>query len=86
MKKEPNLMHEHKPPSILTRDPFGTILFGVALVLVLFIFLGESAMARSGNVGLLRRALIATAVFAVAGILLGLTRTLRKSRSSGPRT
>jgi hypothetical protein len=67
-----------KRSSILTRDPLAAALFGVALILMLFIFLGEATLARSGHPDLLRIALIATAVFAAAGVLLGLARSLRK--------
>jgi hypothetical protein len=62
----------------MARDPVQAILFGVAAVLALaFLFLAPAA-ARTHHFEILKDLLLATGVFAVVGIVFGLTRSLRK--------
>jgi len=59
------------------RDPVVSILFGVALFLVLLLAL--AAYSRDG--GLLKVALVLTGIFAVVGAVFGLVRSLRSGSS-----
>lgn len=63
------------------RDPVVWIMFGFALLLTVLNLAGAAVVARSGHIELLFAALVLTALFAVAGAVLGLMRNLRSARA-----
>ena len=63
--------------SIVYRDPAVSILFGIALFLMLFIPFAGAVFARTGHPELLEAALVLTGAFAVVGAVFGLVRGLR---------
>ena len=71
--------------SILTRDPTVSILFGVALFLIVFDTLAIFRFAVSRHPGLLIAALLLTGAFAVVGAMFGLMRGLRSGRATRSR-
>ena len=66
-----------KVRSILVRDPTVLIMFAIALFLIPLLTVGGIVFARTRNMELLFAALLLTATFAVAGMVLGAVRGLR---------
>lgn len=67
----------------LRRDKTAAIMFGAAIVLIVLLTASVIVVARRGfaHDGLLEVALLLTGMFAVAGIVLGLGRSLRSGRA-----
>lgn len=65
------------------RDTVASILFGIALLLIVLNAIAAALIAVGGMayVGLLKAALLLTAAFAVAGLVFGLMRGLRSERA-----
>jgi hypothetical protein len=66
------------------RDTAVWILFGIALVLIVFYAIVAALMAGWGMayLGILKAALLVTAAFAVVGMVFGLVRGLRRATST----
>jgi hypothetical protein len=70
---------ENRDPlaAIVYRDPTVSILFGVALFLIVLILAAGAVFAATRHVELLAGSLVLTGLFAIAGIGFGLVRSLR---------
>jgi hypothetical protein len=74
---------ENRDPlaAIVYRDPTVSIMFGVALLLIVLISTGGAVFAATRHVELLEGSLVLTGLFAIAGIVFGLARSLRSERA-----
>ncbi len=73
--------NRNKFAAILFRDPAVTIMFAIALLLIVLLPLAGAVFARTGHPELLMAALLATGTFAVVGMVLGLVRGLGSERA-----
>jgi hypothetical protein len=80
---------QDKITALVTRDPVLSIMFAVAVMLIVLDGAFASIAAHTKNVEILKLPMFATAVFAAAGIVLGLARSLivphPRSGGGGPR-
>ena len=65
----------------LTRDPPVAIMFGVAAMLTFAFPLCAEVVARTHNFGILKGVLLATGLFALAGVAFGIMRSIKMSRA-----
>lgn len=74
--------------AMLSRDPPASILFGVAILLVVLNLAAAMIVARRGfaYIGLMEGALLLTGVFSVVGAAFGLVRGLRSTRTAKSRS
>ena len=72
--------------AILYRDPVASILFGIALFLIVLLLAAGAFFARSGRPELLETALVLTGMFALVGAAVGLVRGLRSGRATTRRS
>jgi hypothetical protein len=71
-----------KLTAILTRDPVVTIMFGIALVIIVLDLTFTGVAARTHHIEILKIPMLLTGAFAIAGIVLGLVRSLRSRRAN----
>jgi nitrate reductase NapE component len=78
----------NKVKALLRRDKTATVMLGLALFLIFFMLVATGVVARVGfsRAWLLEIVLGLTAAFAVAGIVLGLARSLKGARAGKNRT
>ena len=83
---EPNDLDKFN--ALVHRDKTVTVMFAIALFLVVFNVVAIGVLARRGlgHAGLFEISLALTGVFAVAGIALGLARSIRSARAGKNRT
>jgi TRAP-type C4-dicarboxylate transport system permease small subunit len=74
-----DLEDQSKLTAILTRDPFVTIMFGIAIMLIVVNLSFAAIEVRTHHIEILKIPMLATGAFAIAGIVLGFVRSLRNS-------
>ena len=74
--------------SVLYRDPTVSILFGIALFLIVLNLTATAVIARLGfaYLGLLEASMLLTGAFAVAGMVVGLSRGIRSGSAAKRRS
>jgi hypothetical protein len=74
--------------ALVLRDKTVTIMFAIAMFLIVFNVVAIGVLARRGlgHAGLFEVSLALTAAFAIAGVALGLVRSIRSGRRAKNRT
>ena len=70
---------QNKLAAFIARDPVAAIMFAIAIFLIVLDGSFISVAAHTRNADLLKIPMLATGAFAVAGIVLGLVRSLRNA-------
>ena len=68
---------QDKLAALVARDPAVAVMWGAMFLLLLFNLYGFIVAARFHNIEIVKMSLMATLVFAVTAIVLGLVRSLR---------